>query len=504
MLRPRIFGLSCAAPIALLCGPAMADLSAAQVWDDWKQYLEGTGYTVEATETARGDDVVVSDVTLSMATPEQDGSFSVTLGELSFVQNGGDVDVMMPGSMPMTITGTGDAGKPFTAQVLYGQTGQKMTASGDPDAISYDYTADSVSVTLDKLTVDGAEVGPDTAKVVIGGTGVTSKTTMTIGEMRDYAQTGAIEELTYDVNLLDMETQGTVAFTGGIKGVSFDGTGTIPLESQGSDAAAMMNAGFAIDGSFDYESGATDMTVTDPEDGTFVSQSSSQGGNLSVRMGKDALGYAGEQRDVKVNMQVPQMPFPIDLQMARMGFNLLMPVSAQEAPQDFEFGLALADFTMSDMLWSLFDPAAQLPRDPATIDIALTGEAIVKADIMDPEAAATSEAPAEVSALSIDKFLVDAVGTRLEGTGDVTFDNGDMVSYGGIPKPVGEVNVSLAGANALLDKLVAMGILPEQQAMGARMMMGMCAVPGQGEDTLTSKIEFNDQGQVLANGQRIK
>ena len=39
--------------------------------------------------------------------------------------------------------------------------------------------------------------------------------------------------------------------------------------------------------------------------------------------------------------------------------------------------------------------------------------------------------------------------------------------------------------------------------MGARMMMGLFAVPGEGEDTLKSKIEVNDEGHVLANGQRL-
>jgi hypothetical protein len=39
--------------------------------------------------------------------------------------------------------------------------------------------------------------------------------------------------------------------------------------------------------------------------------------------------------------------------------------------------------------------------------------------------------------------------------------------------------------------------------MGARMMMGLFAVPA-GDDVLTSVIEVNEQGHVLANGQRLK
>jgi hypothetical protein len=40
--------------------------------------------------------------------------------------------------------------------------------------------------------------------------------------------------------------------------------------------------------------------------------------------------------------------------------------------------------------------------------------------------------------------------------------------------------------------------------MGARMMMGLFAQPGEGEDTLISTIEMKEDGSVLANGQRIK
>ena len=66
------------------------------------------------------------------------------------------------------------------------------------------------------------------------------------------------------------------------------------------------------------------------------------------------------------------------------------------------------------------------------------------------------------------------------------------------------VDLTLTGGNALIDKLIAAGLLPEEQAMGARMMMGLLAVPGQTPDTLNSRIEINAQGHVLANGQRIQ
>jgi len=62
----------------------------------------------------------------------------------------------------------------------------------------------------------------------------------------------------------------------------------------------------------------------------------------------------------------------------------------------------------------------------------------------------------------------------------------------------------LSGGNGLLDKLVGMGLVQEEQAMGARMMIGLFARPGGGEDTLQSTIELKEDGSVLANGQRIR
>ena len=67
-----------------------------------------------------------------------------------------------------------------------------------------------------------------------------------------------------------------------------------------------------------------------------------------------------------------------------------------------------------------------------------------------------------------------------------------------------DADLTLVGANGLIDKLIQMGFVSDQDAMGARMMMGMLAVPGDAPDTLNSTIEINEQGHIMANGQRIK
>jgi hypothetical protein len=129
-------------------------------------------------------------------------------------------------------------------------------------------------------------------------------------------------------------------------------------------------------------------------------------------------------------------------------------------------------------------------------------------NLMDPrqmEAVETGDATfGELNSMNLNSLVLSLAGAELTGEGAFTFNNEDLESFGGMPAPTGAMDLKLVGGNGLLDKLVAMGFVPEDQALGARMMMGLFAVPGEGEDTLTSKIEVTEDGQVLANGQRLK
>ena len=169
---------------------------------------------------------------------------------------------------------------------------------------------------------------------------------------------------------------------------------------------------------------------------------------------------------------------------------------------------ALAGLTISEQIWGMFDPAAVLPRDPATLIIDTTGKLRWLFDIFDPEAAALVEAtggePAEIEALDIHQIVLTVLGASLTGDGGFTFDNSDTTTFDGMPKPTGSIALNLQGANALMDNLVKLGFVSEEQVSGARMMLGLFARPGAGSDELVSEIQITEDGQVLANGQRLR
>ena len=84
-------------------------------------------------------------------------------------------------------------------------------------------------------------------------------------------------------------------------------------------------------------------------------------------------------------MTTADLPFPIEISMANAGLNFEFPVQQSDEVQPFGLGFNLTDFTMSDVLWGIFDPAGALPRDPATIALDATGTAKVLMNIFDPE-----------------------------------------------------------------------------------------------------------------------
>ena len=511
MTLSRSLFTSTAIGLSMLSPAAYADVTAAEVWGDWLAYFDGMGYAVTATEATSGNTLSISDIAIQMTGAPDVDKMVLRMEGLQLANNGdGTVDVILPDTMPMTIE-VQPAGTeaPTTVGIDYTQSGQKMTVSGDADAMVYDYAAAGFGIMLTSLLVEGEEMSEDAARLSVTGSDLRSVTTMTAGDVRAYDQSMEIGSLAYDMFFKDPNAVETMAVASTTQNVTFKGTSAVPTGQtmQTQDLAPMLTAGFAFDGQFGTEGTETRINVISEEGETKI-KTGSASSTLAVAMDANGIGYEAAAQQVQVGAELAGLPFPLFAEMAQTGFKMRTPVVKSDEPQDFSLAFNATDFTMSDIIWAMFDPEGQLPRDPATVALDLSGTAKMLVNPMDPAAmqslAESDVAPGELTTLRIDRLTVDAVGATLDATSDVTFDNTDKTTLPGFPKPVGEVNINLAGANGLMDKLVAMGLLPAEQVMGARMMMGMFAVPGDAPDTLKSRIEFNDAGQILANGQRLK
>lgn len=491
-------GLGAGALSAFLLGSTAlhADVTAEEVWQGMAGYYADLGQSVTAgSKGMDGDTLVVTDAVFATQTPE--GSFSATVAEIRLKELGdGRVEVTMSDDIPVALLTRPETGETVDMGMKITQSGLSMIVSGSAGDTTYDFTAPEMAIIVDGMKVDGAEV-PLTLNATLTGNSGSYRMVSDAG--RAITSDMKADKVDFKIAATDPEGTGNFSASGSLTGLSGTSSASLPEGIDMGDMNAALQAGLSMDGTFGYTGGGYVMDFKDGEE-TVSAQSTGGGGSLHFKMSKDGLSYGGEGRDAKVSMQMSAFPLPIDFSMAQSAFNLTLPVSKGEAAQPFGLLVKLVDLEVSDGLWSMFDPTSQLPRDPATLILDVKGAAKMLVNIFDPKEAETVAAtpPGEVQSLDIGELKVSAVGAELTGNGAMTFDNSM-----GRPMPIGAVDLQLIGGNGLIDKLGAMGFVPEDQAMGAKMMMGLFAVPT-GEDTLTSKIEFKEGGSIFANGQQIQ
>ncbi|AUC52823.1 hypothetical protein CDO87_06280 [Sagittula sp. P11] len=495
----------------VLSGPAYADITPQQAWDSLESYMSGFGYEVSATETVSGDTLTVTDITMTVPVPEEDASVGVTMPDMTYTAKGdGSVDLSMPESSQIVITFSED-GEPSEGSVTLGmtQSGMVMNISGDENDLHYEYSAESMTVTLDEIESPEEQLPPDVLKASVSMGPMEGSADVSKGaDTQTITQEVTYGDISYDFAFKDPENPASSGILKGtLRGLAAAGETTVPLNSDYEDPAAMFAAGFAVDATMAHKGGTTEFNFVDGSD-TVSGTLSSESGELGMAMSEASMTYALSAVGQTVSMTVPDMPFPIDARFGEAGFSLEVPLAKSDTPKPAGLSILLADFTMADMLWNIFDPGQTLPRDPATIGANVEAEVTPFVSLLEPDAIEEVESqggvPGELNALTLSDLVVRAVGAEVLGEGSFTFDNTDLETFDGMPRPEGQVNLQVSGLNGLIDKLIAMGIVQEQDAMGARMMLGMFTVPGAEPDTATSTIEFNAQGQILANGQRIK
>ena len=205
---------------------------------------------------------------------------------------------------------------------------------------------------------------------------------------------------------------------------------------------------------------------------------------------------------------IPEVfPFPISGSMGAAAGGYKFPLMPSEDPQDVALRLNFSDLVISDDLWGIFDPNGDLPRDPASINIDVAGTVISEIDALN---FATLEAqmdqpepPISLESLTINEFSIAAIGASALATGAFTVDNSDTTTFDGFPRPEGSAILNVEGANALIDRLVAFGVIGPDEAGMARLGMGFIA-KATGDDAFETRVDVNGEGHVIVNGQRMR
>ncbi len=479
--------------------PAFADLTADQVLADQLRQMELYGLTAEVTDQSRsGDAIIVEEISATADIPE--GSFQLTMGGATFREMGdGTVEVTYPEEIPVVFKGTAEDGESFEMVVSVTQSNLRMVASGIPEEIRYELSSDSLSIDNIAFVApeEAADLDMDMSVQVNGMTGVMTWTGG--GPVRDYTADFNIESISGMVSgVPEDEGDFNVAFEA--QSVVADYAGSAAQQELMSSFAKSIEAGNTTKGTAGHGPLTYAVSGNGP-DGSFEIAAAVDAGAFDFNMDRSGLDYETVAQDMTLSVGGTIIPFPpLTFKMAESGVRFAMPVVPSEEPQDFGLRLNLAGLEIDQMLWGMIDPAGQIARDPATLIIDVDGAATMQQDIFDPQfAEQMTGAPGEINVLNVNQILLTLAGAELTGDGAFSFNNS-----GPIPMPAGTMNMMLKGGNGLLDTLVNMGLVPEEQATGARMMMGLFARPGTGPDTLESTIEVKEDGSVLANGQRIR
>jgi hypothetical protein len=489
----------CAA--ALFAGTAAhAELTAAQVWDDWKSQLAQYGeenLTIGAEETSSGT-LTVRDVTLSAV--DEDVTVATTIEFITFnEQSDGSVRVTMDDSYPLVITG--EDGVVITINMT--QSNLEMIVSGEPASMNYDITAESYEIVFQDAVNGDVTINGDAsviARDLVGSYNVSKDT------MRNISSDASIGSI--DV-LVDFQIPGGngeyVTGAAKINGLQTQSVAAVPLDMDLENPERIFVNGFSVAGGYTIDSADYVFDINAEGDQTAGSVSTGTV-TLTGELNSKTVAYESRTTDVAVNLQTSEVPLPIEISLAEYGFGFRMPIGTTEDAADFGFKFDLVDLVIGDVVWDIFDPSKVLSRDPATLEIALTGTARALIDFLDPaqqEAMDSTDVPYELATLSLDTLRIMAVGTLFTGSGAFTFDSSDMQTFAPLPRPEGDATFEITGLNKLLDNLVAMGLVPEQDIMGPRMMMGMFA-RSTGDDQMAIDIEIEGDGQVKVNGNRVR
>ena len=494
--------------LALLLSSPAAALTPEEAWAGLQAMSTAAGQTIAPTgETRSGDTLTVSGVTMAMTVPDGPAITSA-MAQITFRDRGdGSVEIGYPASYDVKLSAPPGSGDPSSGTITVTQDQLLIVASGEAATPKFDFTAKAMVLALkDVINPEGKPVDITGTLSMADLTGTYTGLPATGGQAYDSSFTASGMVLT--VAAKEPAQQVDLAFDMSIAQPSFSGKSVTvsPELMKSGNMSAALAAGFMIDGSYSTGPISARLNMTEAgKPGSF--DATLTGSSAHIRMDADRFDYGFGLTGATVNASGFDIPMPmVTGAFGEMAIGFAMPVKASEEPQDFSALVKLVDLTMADDLWSMFDPGGALRRDPVSLIVDLAGTGAWTVDILDPATQISDgpDLPAKLFSLTLTQVLAKAAGAQVAATGALTFDNADLMSYAGFPAPEGKVTVTMDGINALLDALMAIGVVSEDDLMGARMGLAMMAKPGAGPDQLISEIEFRAGGGLFVNGVQMQ
>ncbi|MCU0829561.1 MAG: DUF2125 domain-containing protein [Tabrizicola sp.] len=475
-------------------------MTADQVWQSWKDAGATVGLEVTAaTENNSGGVLTLNGVSIALA-----GIPGLTISDMVLTEAADGSVTIVPGA-DIGMAMSGDT----TGSVKLAHEGLTLTAREADGGVAYDFAAAKLDLVYDTaapgVSFDGSPAPEVKSSGTVGFAGLSGTYSDTPGTNRTFGLDIKADTLAYNTALDDPSLEMKQSTTSETQGVEMSFDFALPSTISLAAIAAPADFGTALQEglSVTFSSKQGDSTGTVSQESPYFPMNmtlTAGGGEATGVFNKDTFNIQSSGAGLEMDITSGMMPAPIKVTSGPVQFGMTTPIMANETAGDYGLVMKLSQFSVNEEAWALFDPTGALPRDAADLAIDISGKTKLDFIAMIEASDAGMEPPIPaIESLNITELGLKIAGAALAGTGAFTFDNSM-----GMPMPLGEANVTVTGANALIDGLIATGLLAEEDAMGARMMMGAFMSPGAGPDELTSKIEAKAGFEIYVNGQRIQ
>ncbi|WP_116133566.1 DUF2125 domain-containing protein [Tropicimonas sp. IMCC34043] len=493
----------CGASAAVLAASASAgwSLTAQEAWDTWETTAQTFGQTVTVGREIPGDGTLtLRDVTV--ASDEEGRTMVAKVAEVVLTdQADGTVRMTLSPEVPVTVTNTETPDEAVMVSLLIGQSGLEIVGSDADGPTRFAIAAPSVTAKVVKMTINDL-IQP--LQLDAGLQGLRGSYVLAPGAGGEMSSDMAADSFAFDLGYGKEGSGGALAADVTVSNLTSVARSVGVTRDVTDDLGAALRSGMASEGRAGYGPAAFDIEFRDGPQ-VFHANGGLASGSVDFALDAQRLSYEVGYQGLDVTASGSSIPLPdLHLALGKAGIGFAFPSQPSDTAEPFGVNLALEDLALDEGLWSMVDPAGVLPRDPATLQLDLSGLGRWSADLFDPAAMAALDAqgvaPGEVEAVTIDKLNLVALGAQLTGTGGFTFDPTDTTTFEDIPRPEGTVDLTMTGGLDLIENLTKTGLIPQEQVMMVRMMVGMFAKPGKGPDELTSQITIAPDGRVLING----
>lgn len=495
--------------VMAMTAPVAFSLTADEVWQTWETYLTSHGYEVSVgARDDSGDALTLREVVLSMADPASSMVSAITIPLINMSPTGG-ADIRSEFPMPITfkVEGRDDDDEKVLIEGSLDATGAETISREDGDRQADTVTMSEGVLAISRIEVDDESLGPDPMTLVMHDL----HSATIFGGDTGFDTESSLGRAVLVIDMKEADGSATIKGEGEFGAMEFASQTSFPTGHDSRSPAAMaeaLRAGATAEGKGTIASMKFDLDVKDNPDGSGNREegtAQTQFGPTSFEFGlaDGRLGYQFDVTDMAMSMQGSGVPAPVDISIDTISFDIQFPLLADEDAQPFKLTYSLGALNMNEEVWGMMDPQGVLPHDPANFDLDLNGDLILRQDLLtltDASEADLEDSPILPVNLTLSQLALSAVGASANAQGSLRFPE-----PGNFEVMAGDLTARFQGMNALLDKLVNSGLLGEDEVGGARMMLMMFAKPVDGEvDTLETKLEVNEAGNIFANGVQIQ